>query len=231
MNKMEFLQGIIPCRLKIWQDAKPDEIYTVVFCDKKGRQIILKTNTNDSGIAVVTCYHYLKSVASTCEYRAVSVQYPGESDSELISEASNILLAHLDDDNGILVAAFISLFNTDSTATDPEEIERELKKAQESYCAQDCRTVDDIKTVYNYIWTCRFIEATGMDFSVANKLKEIRNSMDPHQLLIWGVLFCLWGGYDGKTPYSLFKAIMEDAFTLHLISSANKGFVHDLFLV
>ena len=46
----------------------------------------------------------------------------------MISEASNILLAYLDEDNSILVAAFISLFNTDSTATDPEEIERELKK-------------------------------------------------------------------------------------------------------
>ena len=227
---MNQLQDIIPSRIKIWQDAKPDEIYSVVFCDKMGRQIALKTNTNDSGIAVVTCYRYLKSVASTCEYRAVFVQYPGASDIEMISEASNILLAHLDEDNSILVAAFISMFNTDSTATDIKKIERELKNAEESYCGRSCRSVDDIKTAYRYIWkTYLFIESTGMvDFCTVNNFKELRDSVsDPHELLFWSILLCFWGDYDAKNPHALFQSIRERKYILYF--KKDKYFILSLF--
>lgn len=224
---------VITSNMRTFREAKADEIFTVLFRYQSNQQeIALRIQTTEIGIAVVEGYLYLKSITPACEYRAVSVEYPAL-DIEMIREPSNILLAHLDEDNSILVAAFISLFNTDSTATDIKEIERELKKAEESYCEQDCRNVDDVKTAYRYIWkTYLFIESTGMvDFCTVNNFKELRDSVsDPHELLFWSVLLCFWGGYDGKHPYSLFKAIIEDAYISYISFLNNKRFLHDLFL-
>lgn len=225
---------IVRSRMKTCGSADPDDFYTVVFEKSNGQGVTVKVSTNNSGIAVVEAFLYLKKTNPDHCYYARSVQYipPDPANIyhiEVICKASNILLSnYLNESNKLLVACFISLCNEDSSADTIEEIERELLAAEIGcntvdgelyhyhYTEEDGAqlSIDDIKTRCSYIWgSYLFLEGLDTDFAFDNAFFRLRDSVDhPEVLLFWTFLMCLFGRYECQYPYTLFLRIKENSY-------------------
>ena len=210
------------------------DFYEVAFENSDEQPVTIKVNANDSGIAVVEAYLYLRNTNPDQYHYAKTVQYiptnPADSyDVEIISKASNILLSeYLTEKNKLLVACFISLCNEDSAADTVEEIEKELLTTEIA-----CNTIEgtlyhyhytikdgaqlsivDIKERCNYIWSSyHFLESIDAEFIFDNEFNRLRDAVaNPEELLFWTFLMCLLGQYDCQYPYTLFLRIRRNEY-------------------
>ena len=225
---------VVKSRIKTRGFVEFYDFYEVVFENSDEQPVTIKVNANDSGIAVVEAYLYLKNTNPNQRYYGKSIQYiPADSadnyDIEIISKASNILLSeYLTEKNKLLVACFISLCNEDSTADTIEEIEKELLTTEISYNTIEGTlyhyhyTIEDgaqlslvdIKERCNYIWSSYlFLESLDAEFILDNEFNRLRDAVfNPEELLFWTFLMCLLGQYDCQYPYTLFLRIRKNEY-------------------
>lgn len=232
---------VVKSRVKTYASIEPDDFYEVVFENADKLPVTVKVNANDSGIAVVEAYLYLKNKNPAQCHHAKSVQYISANhtdnyDATIISKASNILLSgYLTEKNKMLVACFISLCNEDSTADTIEEIERELLETEIACNTVDGElyhyhytekngaqlNIDDIKEKCTYIWkSYLFLESLDADFWFDNEFYRLSDSVaEPEELLFWTFLMCLFGQYDCQYPYTLFLRIRENEYSKFLMQN------------
>jgi len=219
--------------MRTFYDAKSEECYTtVIFRDTQTKeQTALKINTSDIGIAVVEGFIHLRNFDSLHQHKAIVAKC--SEDVEPISNASNYLLKnHLTtEENRLLVAAFISLYNEEAMSVELGDIEKELLEEETVYNSEFA----DLKSVYRFIWRSHSFQECmfASDFLTGNQFRVIKDSIgadDRDSILCWSTLLCFWSGHDGMHPYTLFKGIIEGDYTSYIASPTNKQFLHDLFL-
>lgn len=73
---------------------------------------------------------------------------------------------------------------------------------------------EQVQEIYSYIWrSYLFVESTDMDFPALSFYRKLRDNVeDADQLLFWSFRLCVWGGYDNRLPYTLYKGLLDGRF-------------------